>query len=136
MRRMIDFLTLCAALLCTPAVVSAQAHEMEGEYVSTNLDGSPIAPGYTIYIDVTYQNTDENGIEHYVTQSRIVDDDTGQVVKTGNPGSLEWDSATGFGDLTGSTGIEGYIWEDMPGSGTFIADYSNSGGNTRLWTRY
>lgn len=131
MRLLFTTFTLFAALVGTSAAATAQ--EMEGRYESTNLDGSKIAEGYTIYIEVTYQHTDENGIEHYTTQSTIVEDASGEVVQTGTPGSLEWGPGTGFGDLIGSSGIDGYLYDD-PGTGSFVADYSNAGGNIRLWT--
>lgn len=125
--------SLFAALAGTAASTTAQ--EMEGVYRSTNLDGSPIAEGHTVYITVSYCCTEANGIENYITQAEVVNDATGQVVVTAQPGSLQWDPEARVGALVGSNGSEGWLFDPLPGSGVFVADYSGSGGNVRVWTQ-
>tara|TARA_R110002072_G_scaffold105744_1_gene231149 strand:+ start:23880 stop:24281 length:402 start_codon:yes stop_codon:yes gene_type:complete len=112
---------------------SVHAQNMQGEYDSTKTDGTPITPGYTYIIEVNYLWTDWDGTEHYETRARIIKNSTGKVVVTGQPGSLVWHPWLGFGDLVGSNGGFGTLWPD--GGGSFTADYSASGGNTRQWTR-
>ena len=47
-------LPLFAFLLCT----ALSAQQMAGTYRSTNLDGSPLAQGFTVYIEITHICTD------------------------------------------------------------------------------
>ena len=130
-RKLLPVFAVLAAFFCTTESVSAQ--EMAGTYTSTKMDGSPIAQGYTIEIQVTHFFTAWNGVEHYFTQATIIDNATGAIVRVGEPGSLVWDPLLGFGQLTGTGGIQGVMYGNGPGS--FVADYTEAGGNARRWNR-
>tara|TARA_R110002072_G_scaffold302899_1_gene489561 strand:+ start:310 stop:711 length:402 start_codon:yes stop_codon:yes gene_type:complete len=129
-RKILSALVVVAAVIGPSTSVNAQ--EMEGSYESTNMNGTPILAGFTIIIEVThvYNEPFPWGKQYYETQAKIVVTATGQVVKIAPPGLLEvqW----GVGSLVGNGGIQGILYPD--GTGSYVADYSAVGGNTRLWT--
>lgn len=107
----------------------------EGSYVGKNLDGSdPYGDqGIEIGVDVTFDGY-ENGYAVYSTRGWLRPVGGAKQYQEG-VGEIRWDLETqpDYAELQSSSNpnLSGELWAND--DGTFTADYSSTGGNTRVW---
>ena len=109
-----------------------------GEYSIRNLDGSHVygeSHGIEVGVDVTFSHY-EDCLAVYTT--RAWNRPLGTVAKNYGPktGKIEWDLCEedplhGWIHSASRAGLVGEFFDND--DGTYIADYSENGGNTRLW---